>query len=78
MTASVAKRTCVPMPLVALVNVIGTAPVMVPGASVFAVALTVKVTVNGDDVTVPDKTEAVSQLGTPEMAKLVVPTGDVS
>jgi hypothetical protein len=45
----------------------------VPGARLFALAFTVKVTVVADIVTVPAETEAVSQLGTPEIEKLAEP-----
>ena len=38
-----------------------------PAASVFAVALTVKVMVVGAVVTVPEVDDAVSQVGTPEI-----------
>ena len=44
-----------------------------PGARLFAVAFTVKVTVVADVVAVPAVAEAVSQLGTPEIEKLAEP-----
>src|SRR5712692_10134390 len=72
LTVSVAVRLVLPWPLVVLVKVIVAGP-DVPGARLLALAFTVKVTVVGDVVTVPEAAEAVSQLGTPEIEKLAEP-----
>ena len=68
LTVSVAVRLVLPWPFVVLVKMIVAGP-YVPGARLFALAFTVKVTVVADVVTVPAVAEAVSQLGSPEIEK---------
>ena len=67
---SVAVRLCVPWPVSEFVKPI--AAIYVPAARLFAFELTVKVTVVPVD-TVPEVAEGVSQLGTPDIVKLMLP-----
>src|SRR5712692_3384217 len=72
LTVSVAVRLVLPWPLVVLVKVMVAGP-DVPGARLFALAFTVKVTVVAEVVAVPEVADALSQLGTPEIEKLAEP-----
>ena len=63
---SVAVRVWVPWPVSALVKVIVNGP-YVPGARLFALAFTVKVTAVPEEDTLPVVDEGVSQGGTPEI-----------
>jgi hypothetical protein len=74
---TVALRVVLPTLLVVLVKltVLGPKP---PTPKVPALLFTVKVTVTGDDVAVPEVNEGFSQLGTPEIEKPTLPELELS
>jgi hypothetical protein len=71
LTVSVAVRFWVPWPVSELVKVI--VAIYVLAARLFALALTVNVTIVPLVDAVPEVAEGVSQLGKPDIAKLMLP-----